>query len=515
MLYDMLLDWQKEIVDNIQKRNLRSYGLFLDMGLGKTIVGLSLAEINKCTKVIIVSINSKAMESKDVNGSFLYWASKSDIGYERVITKEIFKKPLEAKFEVNSKDILMLNYESLYDRKNSENKIRTEIYDFIMGCKGQNICILVDESHKIADHKSKQSKAIMEIQTLCKKVSPMHVWSFLMSGTPFTNGYISLWNQLKFLGCPLALGKFKEQFCIEEHVYGRPAYVTKIKGYKNVDILFKIVHNYAVTIDSSDVIKLPPQMFIDMTYPETRYFKLFTREKIEASVVIKENEQRDDKLPNEYLNPILDSFKKSASKRVTNPYYRNIDFPSMDYICDTTSEFWIRSREMSIGFVGNSEEYIWYDTTRIDMLRDFLKTYKDNYILFYSFTPELIEIYNVADSLGYNISIYSGAIKDMESYDNLDSEKPTIVIGNWQSMSTGMNLQKFNKVIIFDYPVYRDWAQGLKRVHRIGQKADRVIYYIMCQDNFLDKGMKESLEEKIDYTKDMFKNDLGVNNASH
>ena len=336
-----------------------------------------------------------------------------------------------------------------------------------------------------------------------------------MSGTPFTNGYISLWNQLKFLGCPLALGKFKEQFCIEEHVYGRPAYVTKIKGYKNVDILFKIVHNYAVTIDSSDVIKLPPQMFIDMTYPETRYFKLFTREKIEASVVIKENEQRDDKLPNEYLNPILDSFKKSASKRVTNPYYRNIDFPSMDYICDTTSEFWIRSREMSIGFVGNSEEYIWYDTTRIDMLRDFLKTYKDNYILFYSFTPELIEIYNIADALGYNISIYSGAIKDMDSYDNLDSENPTIVIGNWQSMSTGMNLQKFNKVIIFDYPVYRDWAQGLKRVHRIGQKADRVIYYIMCQDNFLDKGMKESLEEKIDYTKDMFKNDLGVNNASH
>ena len=54
MLYDMLLDWQKEIVDNIQKRNLRSYGLFLDMGLGKTIVGLSLAEINKCTKVIII-----------------------------------------------------------------------------------------------------------------------------------------------------------------------------------------------------------------------------------------------------------------------------------------------------------------------------------------------------------------------------------------------------------------------------------------------------------------------------
>lgn len=513
MLYEKLLDWQKEIVDNIQNRKLHNYGLFLDMGLGKTIVGLSLAEVNKCTKVIIVSINGKALESKEVDGSFLYWAFKSDVGYENVFTKEIFKNKSGVKFEANSKDILILNYESLYDRKNTSNKIRKEIEDFIIACKGQNICILIDESHKIADHKSKQSKAIFEIQSLCKKVSPTKVWSFLMSGTPNSNGYISIWNQLKFLGCPLTLSKFKEQFCIEEHVYGRPAYVTKIKGYKNIDSLNKVVHYYGVTLESEDVIKLPPQIFIDMSYNETVYFKLFTKEKLEASVIVKENEKREEKLPAEYYTPILEAFKKAASKKVVNPYFRNIDFPSMDYICDTTSEFWIRSREMSIGFVGNSEKYIWYDYTRLNLLKDLLKEKKDNYILFYSFTPELLEIAPLAEELGYNLAIYSGDIKNMDSYYTANSEKPTLVIGNWQSMSTGVNLQKFNKVIIFDYPVYRDWAQGLKRVHRIGQQSERVLYYVLCQNNWLDNGMKNSLNEKIDYTKEMFKKELNKYNG--
>ena len=95
---------------------------------------------------------------------------------------------------------------------------------------------------------------------------------------------------------------------------------------------------------------------------------------------------------------------------------------------------------------------------------------------------------------------------NLSDTEKLESKK-TIVIANWQSASTGQNLQEFNKVIIFDLPIYRDWAQGLKRVHRIGQNKP-VIYYDFTCNNMIDNSMREALEMKVDYTDKLFESGL-------
>ena len=64
--------------------------------------------------------------------------------------------------------------------------------------------------------------------------------------------------------------------------------------------------------------------------------------------------------------------------------------------------------------------------------------------------------------------------------------------------------------IIFSIPVYKDYSQGIKRIHRLGQK-ETVIYYHFYQSNFLDYGMKKALDEKIDYNINMFQSDLKNN----
>ena len=54
-LYKKLYPYQQNIIENNLHR--KSYGLFLDMGLGKTLLSLAFAEAHNCTKIIIITIN--------------------------------------------------------------------------------------------------------------------------------------------------------------------------------------------------------------------------------------------------------------------------------------------------------------------------------------------------------------------------------------------------------------------------------------------------------------------------
>ena len=38
-----------------------------------------------------------------------------------------------------------------------------------------------------------------------------------------------------------------------------------------------------------------------------------------------------------------------------NPFYKNIDFPSIKYFCPQIGVFSLRARELSIGFQGNAD----------------------------------------------------------------------------------------------------------------------------------------------------------------
>jgi CRISPR/Cas system-associated exonuclease Cas4 (RecB family) len=503
MVYDLLFDWQRRLVDSIRDR--KSYGLFLDMGLGKTPVSIGLTEVNKVEKLLIITINSKATEGEDIPGSWLNWARKSDMNYSLVT-----KKDKEIEFN-NDNQVFLVNYEYLFERgvKDKTVTLRDTIKEFIISCKGKVSGIIIDESHKMKESKANQTKAINMIHSLLERVSSK-TYLYLLSGTPFTKGYIDLYTQLKILGVRMTKTEFKDRFCVLGNVRGLLGWQQPITGYKNIDQLFDLIHTVAITINSKDVISLPEQVFNYMTYPMTNCFKLFVAEHLEGTAITKELKSR---------NLECDLITNTKAKQL-NPFFRNIAYPDFRWAAETSAEFWLRSRELSIGFQGNAEEYQFYDMTRFKMLEKFLSENEDNYLLFYSYTPELLEIYNICEKLGYNIDVYCGEIKSIDNYtkfsrlskeDKLVSKK-NILISNWASGSTGMNFQEYNKCIIFDLPVYKDWQQGIKRIHRTGQ-TQTCIYYVFMQDCFLDKSMMEAIKTQQDYTKDTFESDLEKVNA--
>lgn len=505
-LYTQLFDYQKNIVDKFKDRH--DFGLFLDMGLGKTIISLALAEQNQCEKVIIITINSKAIESEEVDGSWLYWAKQSNIKYS------FYNKHCKNfSFSEDTNDLLIINYESLFTRKKNELSKQTDVKlnsifnKLISTCLNKRVALILDESHKIKNITSKTTKAVLKLKRqLCMYTHK--IYTYLLTGTPFTQGYIDLYSQLKVLGYPDNKGNFEERFCEKGNIPGLLGWQQPIVGYKNIDELFNLVHQYAITIETESVVKLPEQIFKTIKQKQSHSFKMYTYEKAYAKDILYENSIHSVKLPD------VDKYK-NITKLINNPYYANIDYPNDNWLALTNGVFHLRARQLSIGFNGNNENFIWYDRSRLDSLKEFLENNVDNYIIFYNFTPELYEIYNICSELNYNIDVYCGDIKSEYFYNNYVNtsndkkinNKKNVLIVNFASGSTGKNWQAYNKVIIFSLPTYDDYAQGIKRVHRPGQK-NTVFYYIFEGDNWLDKSMKKALDEKKNYTNDMFESDL-------
>jgi len=511
MLYDELYTWQKQIIDKFEDR--KSFALYLDMGLGKTPVSLAFAERHKCSKILIVSIDKKVRETEDVSGSFLWWSNKLEMTYNKYTKQYNFDgtgpKKWQATLSRFNNDILIVNYESLYSHKRDDShnvcELKDNIVKFIESCEGNNICVILDESHKIKDLNTLQTKAIQKIMRNLKLYSN-NIYLYLLTGTPFTQGFIDLYSQLKLLGWQGNKGLFVDAFCIKGDIPGLLGWQQPIVGYKNVDKLYDLVHQFGLTINSTDVIKLPEQVFQNHVISQSKDMILYTAEKLKREYIQKKLDERKS----DYELPI-----NVRGGKVNNPFYRNIAFPDLKWVADTSSTFWLRARQLSIGFQGNAEEAIWFNKNRLNALKELLEDNPDNYVLFYNYTPEMVEIYDICEKLGYNIDIYCGEIKSEYYYNKYVSQnegerlvnKKNIILANYASGSTGANWQAYNKCILFSIPLFKDYEQGIKRVHRIGQTST-VIYHIFYEDNWLDKGMLKALKESRQYNKDLFEADL-------
>lgn len=508
MIYDKLFDWQKKIVnDNYQRK---SYGLFLDMGLGKTPISLAFAEKNKCNKVIVLTLKKKALEDEEVRGSWLDWSNS----YESKLDKYNIKNIKKFNDEKSNGQIIVLNYQALFSARTEEYAhqkpkkvvdLKPEIKNIFEHCGNDNVAIILDESHMIKNGQASRSKAVKQLYTLAQRKANK-VYLYLLTGTPFTVGFIDLHNQLSLLGCEITKTQFKDKFCIMGNKPSLKSWEQPIVGYKNVDEIYNLIHKYGITIKSKDVVDLPEQIFVEHISEKSKEFKFLTIEKISGNIIAKYLQERNLKYsPARY----------ETKTKINNPFYRNIDYPEFNYLAETPGALWLRARQISIGFQGNAEEASWYNDERLDKLRDLLETYEDNYVLFYNYTPELIRLYNLCEELGYNIDVVSGEFDSEIFYNRYANQseserlmnKKNIILMNFATGSAGGNYQLWNHCIIFSTPLYKDWAQGIKRVHRIGSK-EPVFYHVFRQDNWIENKMNEALKENIDYSEEMFKNDL-------
>lgn len=235
-----LFPHQDRALNDTYKHNRVAY--YLDMGLGKTFVGSEkMWELNTPYNLLICQ-KSKIDD----------WKEHFEQHYDyKVIVFD--KQRME---EIPEESVLIVNYERAWRR------------DELL--KLNNFTLMLDESSKIKNDKSKQTKFILRLNA--ENI-------ILLSGTPTGGKYEELWSQLHLLGWKINQKLFLKQFVVQEWDDRNSKY--KITGYKNVERLKAKLKQYgAVFMKTEEVFDLPETTDVKVKIPGTKLYKEFKKHHI-------------------------------------------------------------------------------------------------------------------------------------------------------------------------------------------------------------------------------------------
>jgi SNF2 family DNA or RNA helicase len=343
----------------------------------------------------------------------------------------------------------VINYELAWRRKQLK-----DLKDFTL---------MLDESSLIQNPKAKQTKFIMSLK-------PSHV--ILLSGTPVGGKYENLWTQCRLLGWKISQDIYDETYVNWDkiEVQGIPhRIVRKEDPYKNVDRLKRKLKSHgAVFLKTEEALDLPSQRFQVVRVDSSADYRKFVRY---GSVVIHTGVY-DHLIDGEWDGKTYDDLHElTADSSLTKLLYAR-------QLCGL------------------------YSKDKQQAVRDLIQSTQDRLIVFYNFNGELEKLKKICQEEHRPVSEINGHNKDLTAY---QEESNSVTLVQYQSGSMGLNLQEANKMIFYSLPLSSEhFEQAKKRIHRIGQEKTCFYYILICR-NSVEEQILQTLEERKDFTDELFK----------
>ena len=205
-----------------------------EVGLGKTLMSLAVAEKTKARKVLVFCPASVKWQWAQEIEKFCYLAGAPK---HEIVVIEGSKNARDAILRQNNARFFIANYELLLRNFDS------------MNCREWDI-IIADEATKISNATAKQSKAIKRLRAKRR---------IAMTGTPVSNRANEIWNIMDFC-VPGVFGNyyaFLQRYCLKNQFGG-------VFGYQRMDELRDKLKRYMIRRQKIDVLpELPEKIITD------------------------------------------------------------------------------------------------------------------------------------------------------------------------------------------------------------------------------------------------------------
>lgn len=424
--------YQKHAIDKVIENE--KYGLFLDMGLGKTVSTLtafSELQLLDTEKMLVIAPLNVAKDT---------WADE--------ITKWEHLKHLRVSKILGTpkqRTAALRQDADIYITNKENTKWLCEQYKkdwpFDM--------VVIDELSTFKNPSSQRFKAI-------KKKLPLVKRFVGLTGTPSPNGLLDLWAQVYLIDrgerLETAFSRYRERYFRATHQVSDHVYNWELREGSE-DIIYKQIEDIALSMKASDYLDMPERI-------DTK------------QVVTLSNKERK----------LYDELEK---------YYILEDETDGTVVAQSGASLSQKLLQLSNGAVYTDDEDVRYIHDRkLDKLEEIIEEAQGQPILlFYNFRHDRDRILERFDDVI--------TLDDSNYKDKWNSGKAKILLAHPASAGHGLNLQQGGHIIVWFGLTWslELYQQANARLYRQGQEHTTIIHHIMTE-NTIDQRVYQALQNK-------------------
>ncbi len=422
---------------------IKKIGLFLDMGLGKTVTTLTVIKELKYNRFEVRKVLVIAPK-KVAEGTWTKEKDKWEHTKMLRVSQVLGSQTKRIKALNTPADIYIVNRENV-----------SWLVDYYQNSWPFDM-VIVDESSSFKSHKAKRFKALASMENHIKRM-------IILTGTPSPNGLEDLWSQVYLLDGGERLGKrytqFRERYFDPGARGNNVIYSYQAKPGSENSILQKI-SDICISMKADDYLQLP-----EVTYHE-------------IPVVL------DDKSQKAYLE---------LEKKMV------LELPEDESEISVTSAAALSNKLLQLGngaIYDEDRNYHEVHNCKIEAFLELIESLQGKpALVFYNYQHDKLRILKALEKSGLRIR----ELKTVQDEDDWNARKIDILLTHPASSAYGLNLQQGgNHVIWFGLTWnYELYTQANKRLHRQGQKERVIIHHLVCNGT-RDEDVMRALEQKED-----------------
>lgn len=250
--------WKHQAIARDRARSFDFFGLFFDVGTGKTYTVIKILEdkFKNHGRTLKTLVITPLVVVENFRREFEKF---SDIPKDKIVALTGSGKEKCKRFDLmqNGNFVCITNYESLYGR---------DLFDRIL--KWRPEAVVCDELHKIKDVTAKRTKLVTVL-------SDIATYRYGLSGTPILNTQLDLFSQIRFLDHGRTLGKnhyiFRAQYFYDKNAARKSTgnYFPDWQPRPGIDAeLKRLIAPFTMTAKKSECLDLPPmvrkEVFVEM-----------------------------------------------------------------------------------------------------------------------------------------------------------------------------------------------------------------------------------------------------------